>query len=171
MATGELADFNLPRKELFYTTDSRTPVCQLGTLSDDLLRRDFTVNAMAEDSSGGIIDICCGQEHLRQRMLETPLDPHVSFTEDPLRLLRAFRFMITKGFRPSARVEAALRNKALWSRLSLVSRERILEELKKCFQYDTVATMKTLLDFCDEETLTWIFADTLWLKPTMEKRR
>ena len=95
---GLVADFVMARKEIGYIDGTRQPILVLGTLEDDLIRRDFTLNAMAEDDEGNIIDLFGGQEDLRRGLLKTPLDAHITMMDDPLRFLRALRFSITKGF-------------------------------------------------------------------------
>jgi tRNA nucleotidyltransferase/poly(A) polymerase len=92
------ADFVMARKEVGYIEGTRRPILELGTLEDDLMRRDFTLNAMAEDVDGNIIDLFNGQEDLQMKLLRTPLDAKITMMDDPLRILRAIRFSITKGF-------------------------------------------------------------------------
>ena len=93
-----VADFVMSRKEIGYVQGTRTPIVIPGTLEDDLLRRDFTLNALAKNYDGEIIDLFGGMEDLRAGILRTPLDARVTMMDDPLRLLRSWRFSITKGF-------------------------------------------------------------------------
>ena len=93
-----VADFVMARKEVGYIPDTRQPIVIPGTLYDDLERRDFTLNALAKDEDGSIIDYFDGMWALENKMLLTPLSPRETILDDPLRLLRAFRFSITKGF-------------------------------------------------------------------------
>ena len=86
---GLVADFVMARKDLGFISGTRKPILQLGTLSDDLMRRDFTLNAMAMDMDGNIIDDWGGQRALQQMTLRTPLDSMTTLMDDPLRLLRA----------------------------------------------------------------------------------
>jgi poly(A) polymerase len=168
------ADFVLARKELHYTDNSRKPVCIPGTLYDDLERRDFTVNAMAEDESGHLIDYFNGVHDLRAGILRTPIDPQRSFGDDPLRLLRAMRFAITKDFTFSSEVDAAFATPQLWNKLkTTVSKERIREELHKCFAHNSIKSIRYLqkLDQIDSTILDSILHEPIWLKPTMEKRK
>ena len=95
---GLVADFVMARKEVGYIDGTRQPILELGTLEDDLTRRDFTLNALAKDLDGNIIDLFDGQTHLSQKVLITPLEPIKTFMDDPLRMIRALRFSITKGF-------------------------------------------------------------------------
>lgn len=93
-----VADFVMARKEIGYVEGTRTPIVAPGTLKDDLERRDFTVNAMAKGDDGVIIDLFDGMSDLEKMVLCTPLPTKQTFDDDPLRVLRAIRFAITKGF-------------------------------------------------------------------------
>lgn len=165
---GITGDFVLARKEVGYEEGTRRPILELGTLWDDLVRRDFTVNAMAEDEEGNIIDFFYGKQHLEDRILVTPQPALITFNDDPLRLLRALRFSVTKGFMISFEVEMAILNPNVLTKLrEVVSKERIREEVLKMMKYNTVQTIKILakynmLDIC--------FGKDMWLKPTFEKK-
>ena len=91
---GLVADFVMARKEVGYVLGTRKPILELGTLYDDLIRRDFTVNALAKDMDGNIIDHFDGVEHLKKGLLVTPLNPMKTMMDDPLRILRALRFSL-----------------------------------------------------------------------------
>jgi poly(A) polymerase len=125
------------RKES-YTKFSRKPKVEGGTLDDDLSRRDFTVNAMAvslnADDFGRLVDPFQGQEAMDARILRTPLDPTATFDDDPLRIMRAFRFTCQLGFdiEPSV-LDAA---KSMAPRLKIVSQERITDEFLKIVSND-----------------------------------
>lgn len=134
------ADFVLSRKELGYIKGTRQPKVVLGTLEDDLLRRDFTLNALAKDIDGNIIDLYNGQSDLQDRILRTPTDAVVSFNDDPLRILRAMRFSITKGFGFSDEIVNAIELFDV-SKMEVVSVERILTELHKMFMFDTAKSL------------------------------
>ena len=130
--THEITTF---RSEI-YREESRKPrVTYSDTIEEDLSRRDFTVNAMAirlpgaetVDPHGGLVD-------LARRLLTTPLDPHVSFSDDPLRMLRLYRFQATLGFEADPAAEAAVREMA--GRMSIVSAERIRDEFSKLITAD-----------------------------------
>lgn len=116
-----------------YQHDSRKPIVEDGTLDDDLSRRDFTINAMAisvnADSFGQLIDPFDGVSDLDIQTIRTPLDPDITFSDDPLRMMRAVRFATQLGFTiDDATFEAIGRNA---DRLTIISRERVADELMK----------------------------------------
>lgn len=122
-----------------YERNSRKPIVTATSLAEDLKRRDFTVNAMAQKigslgNLGKIIDPFNGQEDLKNKILCTPLDPNETFSEDPLRMIRAARFAAQLGFFIEANTYEALKKN--YSRLKIVSAERIKEELFKLLKTD-----------------------------------
>lgn len=127
---GRIYEITTFRSEV-YRDDSRKPRVEFSdSLDEDLSRRDFTINAMAmslpdaetRDPHGGLVDLARG-------VLRTPLDPHVSFSDDPLRMLRLFRFQATLGFEPD---ESALRAVVeMRERFAIVSAERIRDEFSR----------------------------------------
>ncbi len=130
---GHLYEITTYRSEI-YPDDSRKPdVTYSDDITEDLSRRDFTVNAMAlridGEGSPELIDPYGGLGDLATSSLRTPLDPEISFGDDPLRMLRLFRFISTLGFTPADKVVQAV--VALADRLQIVSAERIREELSK----------------------------------------
>jgi len=123
------------RKES-YRKGSRKPIVEDGTIEEDQQRRDFTINALAiclnEDRLGELSDPFEGISDLKRKILKTPLDPDVTFSDDPLRILRAFRFAAQLNFDIEASTfEAISQNK---SRLEIVSQERITDELNKLIE-------------------------------------
>ena len=165
---GMVADFVLARKEVGYVPGTRRPILELGTLEDDLRRRDFTLNALAEDEDGNIIDLFNGIEDLKRGYLRTPLPCTDTFNDDPLRILRAIRFCITKGFWIGDYMNDTIRYYDYETKMTVVSIERIREELYKCFKHDTLKTLNTLHEY--PALRNYIFeSGALWLKPTMEK--
>ena len=116
-----------------YRAESRKPVVEDGTLDQDLARRDFTVNALAAslaaDRFGELVDPFDGLSDLEARTLRTPLDPAVTFEDDPLRMLRAARFAAQLGFEVAPDAVDAMRQRA--ARVDIVSAERLTDELGK----------------------------------------
>lgn len=164
-----VVDFVMARKEIGYIPGTRTPIVKPGTLYDDLERRDATLNALAKDENGEIIDFFGGLEDLRNRVLKTPLDPVKTFDDDPLRILRFVRFSITKGFSIPNEIMNVIRNYDYNSKMGVVSTERIREELMKCFKFNTLETIFELNRFSSLRD--YIFKNEfLWLKPTNEKK-
>ena len=162
-----VADFVMARKEIGYVEGTRTPIVVPGTLRDDLERRDFTVNAMAKDDDGNIIDLFDGMIDLGRMVLVTPLPTQKTFDDDPLRILRAIRFAITKGFSLKT-LDYYINNYDYENKMGVVSSERIREELYKCFKHDTMGTLDTLNDYPTLKR--YIFKNKLmWLKPTNEQ--
>ena len=119
-----------------YDPNSRKPIVAFGDdVEQDLARRDFTINAMALDTAGGrLIDLHGGRQDLAARILRTPLDPSVSFGDDPLRMLRAARFIASHGLTPDGAVVDAVR--AMGERLQIVAVERVRDEFEKLLLLD-----------------------------------
>ena len=120
------------RKES-YSHDSRKPVVEDGTLEDDQCRRDFTINALAiclnHDRFGELVDPFDGIYDMEDGLIRTPLDPDITFSDDPLRMLRCVRFATQLRFDIEQETKEALRRNA--QRLKIISGERIAEELNK----------------------------------------
>lgn len=120
------------RKES-YRNDSRKPIVEDGSLEDDQKRRDFTINALAlqlnHASFGELIDPFDGVGDMKRKIIRTPLDPAITFSDDPLRMLRAVRFASQLNFDIEADTFQALTNQA--ERLKIISQERITDELNK----------------------------------------
>jgi len=133
-----------------YQRDSRKPMVEDGSLEDDQKRRDFTINALAvclnKDRFGELVDPFEGLEDMRAMLLRTPLDPDITFSDDPLRMMRAVRFACQLDFDmvPEA-FEAIERNK---ERISIISGERIADELNKMMKSRKPSIGFRLLEAC-----------------------
>ena len=158
----------MARKDLGFISGSRKPILQLGTLSDDLMRRDFTVNAMAMDMDGKIIDDWRGMQALKQMTLRTPLDSMTTLMDDPLRLLRALRFSITRGFRISQPLWDAIMQPGILVKMKdVVSQDRMRDEVTKMMQHDTVKSLQLLQSV--PGLIDVVFGGDMWLMPTTKK--
>jgi len=129
---GAAIEFVGARKES-YDRNSRKPTVENGTLEEDISRRDFTVNAMAigisGEKCGELIDLFNGFDDLQNKILRTPLNPDITFSDDPLRMMRAVRFASQLGFNIEKETFTAIKNNA--HRLEIISKERIVDEFNK----------------------------------------
>ncbi len=163
---GLVADFVIARDDLSYGKDNRQPEIQLGTIEEDLLRRDFIVNTLYINEDNQIVDLTGkGFSDIENKILRTPLEVNKTLLDDPLRIFRAIRFAIIKGFSLNFDlVEAILDNDF---NFNMISTERVREELYKCFKHDTLKTLAYLEGF--PKVKEYAFANQkLWLKPTNE---
>lgn len=131
-----------------YTRQSRNPIVEDGTLEDDLSRRDFTVNALAiclnANRFGELVDMHGGLQDLHSGVLRTPLDPDITFSDDPLRMMRAIRFASQLGFRiHQPTFDAIVRNAP---RMEIITHERINDELCKIMRSPRPSVGLMLLD-------------------------
>ncbi|RLG29691.1 tRNA nucleotidyltransferase [Methanosarcinales archaeon] len=131
-----------------YLSDSRKPIVTESSLDDDLLRRDFTINAIAmginQNNFGEIYDPLGGREDIKKKVIRPPLDPVVTFKDDPLRIMRAIRFATQLGFEIEQNTFRALKN--MVHRLEIISQERITDELMKMFEAERPSLGFKLMD-------------------------
>lgn len=148
-----------------YREDSRKPIVENGTLEDDIKRRDFTINAMAfglnGDNFGELLDYFDGMEDLEAQLIRTPLDADITFSDDPLRMMRAVRFSAQLGFNIYHQTMDAIRRNAnrMWQ---TTSRERVTVEFQKIMASPRPAQGIALLDKCG--LLEVIFPELIALK-------
>lgn len=153
------------RKES-YSHDSRKPIVENGTLEDDQKRRDFTINAMAvsvnEANFGELVDPFGGLDDLKRRIIRTPLDPDITFSDDPLRMMRAIRFATQLDFEIYPETFSAIARNC--ERIAIISRERIFDELGKMIRSKKPSRGFILLEQCG--LLKLIFPEMQALKGT-----
>lgn len=161
--TGKTFDFTLCRKDGVYSDGRRPDDVQVGTLLDDLSRRDFTMNAMALDAAGGLIDPFHGKQDILDERIRC-VGSTDRLREDSLRMLRAIRFMIQLDFWLDRSIDDFLLNGKNGKLIANTDQNRVRDELTKCFKANTMATISYLNRYY---TMTgWCFKDELWLKPT-----
>lgn len=163
------ADFVLARKEGEYTDGRRPDRVEIGTLEDDLARRDFTMNAIAKDSEGNLIDPFGGVRDIQMGIISAVGNATDRFREDALRAVRALRFSVTKDMTIDPGVRFAMQNAAVLDAIEdKISDERIKDELSKMFRFDTVKSVLALNEF---PALTRaMFSGTVSLDSTMKTK-
>ncbi|MDT0553828.1 CCA tRNA nucleotidyltransferase [Urechidicola vernalis] len=134
-----------------YAEDSRNPIVENGTLEDDQNRRDFTINALAislnENSRGDLLDPFGGIKDLENKIIRTPLEPGITYSDDPLRMMRAIRFATQLNFRIEEDSLLAISEHS--ERLKIITRERIVDELNKIIASPKPSIGFLLLYKCD----------------------
>lgn len=151
------------RKES-YSEDSRKPFVEDGTLDDDQKRRDFTINALAisvnPENFGQLVDPFDGIGDLKNKIIRTPLDPDVTYSDDPLRMMRAIRFAAQLGFEIEKNsFDSILKNS---KRIEIVSKERVMDEFQKIMMTDKPSVGLKLLD--DAGLMKFILPELVALK-------
>jgi putative nucleotidyltransferase with HDIG domain len=147
-----------------YVKDSRKPVVEDGSLLEDQKRRDFTINTMAlslnERDFGCLLDPFDGAKDLKNKIIRTPLDPSITYSDDPLRMMRAIRFATQLGFDIELKsLQAIIENK---ERIKIISQERIVEELNKILSGNQPSIGLKLLH--DTELLPYILPELIALE-------
>lgn len=168
---GDVADFVLCRRDGPSSDGRRPDYVEVGSLRDDLARRDLTCNAVAKvadgPEKGALVDPFMGISDIRTHTLRFVGDPMQRIREDGLRVLRGFRFQITKGFVPTTDTAQALMSQEAAMMLQSVSIERVYEELTKMFLHDmseSLSLMSTLPGHIREA----IFREGLHLRPSLK---
>jgi len=166
---GLTADFVLARKESDYTDGRRPDVVEVGTLYDDLARRDFTMNAMARTVDGSLIDPHNGAADLSRNIIRAVGDPLERLREDALRALRALRFSVVLNMTIDTDLRAAMRNSAVLEMLTKVKDERKREELEKMFFFSTLDSLEALSHYPGLTEV--VFSGSVGLEPSMKMKR
>jgi tRNA nucleotidyltransferase/poly(A) polymerase len=163
------ADFVLCRRDGKYLDGRHPETVDVGTIQDDLARRDFTINAIAiEVDSGAVIDPFNGQHDIKEKIIRFVGSPMDRMEEDKLRAFRAIRFAITKGFAIHFSVKNAIRD-LVQSEFAGISTERIREEIAKMFAINTKQSFEFL--FRDFPTLGEVALERgIWFRPTTERK-
>lgn len=165
------ADFTLCRAETMYSDRRHPDTVTPTTIQDDLKRRDFTMNAIAMREDGTLLDPHMGQADIRMHILRCVGLPRERFREDPLRILRAIRFMVTLEMFPDADLRAALEDDEIINGLGSLPVERVREELNRAL---TVSWSRTIVKLAIEHpkvgdaVARWF--DNLWLRATIEEK-
>jgi tRNA nucleotidyltransferase (CCA-adding enzyme) len=163
--TGKTFDFALCRTDGEYSDGRRPDSVEVGSLEEDLSRRDFTINAMALDSSGTLYDPHNGMADLEDEVIRC-VGSTERLREDSLRMLRAIRFMIQLDFLLDRDIDDFLLTVGNEKLLANTDQNRIRDELTKCFKADTMETLSNLNRYYYLAKM--CFKDGLWLKPTSE---
>lgn len=165
-------DFVLCRKDGAYSDGRRPDSVEPGNILDDLSRRDFTINAIARDpETGKLFDPFDGASDLSAGIIRCVGKTEERFEEDALRILRAIRFAVTKGFILDHEIaDGILQNPEWAAKLAAVSPERIREEMLKCFRHSTTRTLWMLMTVHSSFHKAIFDATGIWLKPTLEDK-
>lgn len=168
--THEVIDFTLCRSDGIYSDNRRPDTIITADIYTDLSRRDFTMNAIAIDiETKEIIDPHNGIKDINNKIIRCVGNAFDRMKKDPLRLLRALRFSITKNMILDEDIQQCFTNNKIINLFKKISIDRKKEELHKMFKYDTKMTIK-VLNILSEDFLNAIFEDAIWLMPTNKKR-
>lgn len=162
------ADFVLCRIESDYSDSRRPDSVRVGTIIDDLMRRDFTCNAIAKDENGHILDPFGGYADTMDKVLRTVGNVEKQMNQDRLRIIRAIRFRITRGFDIEQELDYFIKDIPT-DYLASVSTDRIRTEIEKCFRFNSLNAIKVFSEY--EYLLEDIFSRGIWLKATTEMRK
>lgn len=162
------ADFVIAREDGPSCDGRRPDWVKPGDLLADLSRRDFTVNAIAKAVDGTIVDPFDGRTDIENRVLRFVGTPEDRITEDGLRVIRGFRFMVMKGLRPDLATLNAMISPLACAMLRKVSTERIRDELERMLAFDTLGTLLVMEKKMPPEMLEVIFGSGLRLSATMK---
>lgn len=160
-------DFTLCRTDGQYSDYRRPDKCEIGNIYQDLSRRDLTINAIAIDENGNIIDPYNGKEDIDNRIIRCVGNVRERITEDPLRILRALRFAVILGFTINDDLETLLHEDSVVKLLKHISIERKIGELTKMFKYDTIKSIEILTKY--NIVAKYTFINGLWMLPTNKK--
>lgn len=139
------SDFTLCRKDGYYSDNRRPDSVAPGTIEDDLQRRDFTINAIAITPDGEFLDPHNGIRDIQDKVIRTIRDANITILEDPLRLIRAYRFSVTKGFEIDDSIKCLSKDQTFQkSFITSVSVERLQSELNKMLLYDPIKSIEIL---------------------------
>jgi tRNA nucleotidyltransferase/poly(A) polymerase len=165
---GITADFVIARKEGEYSDGRRPDYVELGTLEDDLARRDFTMNAIAKDELGNYIDPHGGREDIKRSRIRAVGSAYARLTEDPLRAIRAIRFAVTKNFTLDSQLDGVIEHPDVLRGIRNTADERIMDELSKMFRFSTLKSLWLLEAYPDLTES--IFAGKVSLDATMKTK-
>lgn len=165
---GRAADFVHARRDGYYSDGRHPDEVQPGSLIDDLSRRDFTINAMAQRHDGLLIDPFGGQRDLADRVIRAVGDPKKRLAEDGLRIVRALRFSVTLRFLLDPDLRWSMHTASSIKALDSVSPDRLRDELFKMFAEDSRFSLNLLYGF--PAVLLAMEEKGIWLKPTLELR-
>lgn len=168
--SGKAVDFVLARRDGAYSDGRHPDEVEVGSLYDDLARRDFTMNAMALTDAGVLIDPFGGKRDLEWGELVAVGKATDRLTEDALRAVRAIRFAVTKNLTIHPELHAALSHaQVLYNLQHKIAEDRIRQELHKALKHDTLLTLKVLERYPLVRAIVLGPNNNIWLKPTTEE--